>query len=115
VLLAHPVQPAPLGEEKDCIGERLACRETPDFEEVWAMIKKVAAVIAFAAGAYFAYEYLPDFLSQYSTDPDYWKYMGGDEIRTFGQQVLHIGLSAGSGLVCGVVVYFLLNLYARPE
>jgi hypothetical protein len=79
------------------------------------MIKKVATFIAFAGGTYVGYEHLPEILARYSMKPEYWKYMGGEEIRTFGTQLLHISLAVGLGIACAFVVYMICNLYARAE
>jgi len=72
------------------------------------MIRKVGAVLAFAAGIYFGHQYA---LGVLETNPedlgDYW---GGT-----GRQLVTIGIPLGAGLVAAFVAYLALNLFARAD
>ena len=72
------------------------------------MIKKTAGLIAFGIGVYLGYQYVLDFLESYSGDfVGYWGETGAQAIR--------ILTPLGIGILSGLAVYFILNLYARAD
>jgi hypothetical protein len=72
------------------------------------MIRKCAAVIAFGAGAYFGYRLTFEIFDYYASDfSGYWGETAG--------QIVRVVLPVAVGAVAAIVVYFLLNFFARED
>ena len=70
------------------------------------MLRKVATLVAFGAGAWIGYSYAMEVVHVYGIDVSgYWGEQGAEFIR--------IVLTCALGGICALSAYFVMNLFAR--
>jgi hypothetical protein len=93
-------------KEKVCLAEGSMVAVVKRTQEAPTMWRKVAGVMAGVLGAWVGYSYAIDLIATFGMDvSDYWSKQG--------EVFLRVILTVGAGLVSGVLVYFLLNLFSR--